>query len=128
MNPANPPNAAATAYASAAFSADDAIYTLFRHKWLVLAFVCLGVVGAVAVRFVRPPLYVSKAKLMVHYVVDSRAATTANSEGQNVQSVDVGGQNIINSEIEILTSLDVAKSGGGQGGAGEDFGQEGRRQ
>ena len=27
-----------------------------------------------------------------------------------MQSVDVGGQNIINSEIEILTSLDVAKS------------------
>jgi uncharacterized protein involved in exopolysaccharide biosynthesis/Mrp family chromosome partitioning ATPase len=110
MNPANPPHAAATAHASSGLSADDAIYTVFRHKWLIVGFVCLGVVGAVAVRFVRPPLYVSKAKLMVHYVVDSRAATTAGSEGQNVQSVDVGGQNIINSEIEILTSLDVAKS------------------
>ncbi len=110
MNPANPPHAAAGAHASSGLSADDAIYTVFRHKWLILGFVCLGVVGAGAVRFVRPPLYVSKAKLMVHYVVDSRAATTAGSEGQNVQSVDVGGQNIINSEIEILTSLDVAKS------------------
>jgi uncharacterized protein involved in exopolysaccharide biosynthesis/Mrp family chromosome partitioning ATPase len=109
MNPANPPHAAATAHASSGFSADDAIYTVFRHKWLILGFVCLGVVGAVAVRFVRPPLYVSKAKLMVHYVVDSRVGTTAGSEGQTVQSVDVGGQNIINSEIEILTSLDVAK-------------------
>ena len=128
MNPANPPHAATGAHASSGFSADDAIFTVFRHKWLILGFVCLGVVGAVAVRFVRPPLYVSKAKLMVHYVVDSRAATTASSEGQNVQSVDVGAQNIINSEIEILTSLDVAKSGGGQGGAGEDSGEEGRRQ
>ncbi len=109
MNPSNPPHAANGAHASSGFSADDAIYTLFRHKWLVLAFVCLGVVGAVVVRFVRPPLYVSKAKLMVHYVVDSRAATTANAEGQQVQSVDVGAQSIINSEIEILTSLDVAK-------------------
>ena len=110
MNPANPPHAAATAHASPGLSADDAVYTLFRHKWLILAFVCLGVVGAVAVRFVRPPLYVSEAKLMVHYVVDSRAASTANSEGQNVHSVDVSAQNIINSEIEILTSVDVAKS------------------
>ena len=110
MNPANPPQAAAAAHASSGFSADDAIYSLFRHKWLILAFVCLGVAGAVAVRFLRPPPYVSKAELMVHYVMDSRAATTANSGGQNVQSVDVGGQNIINTEIEILKSLDVAKS------------------
>jgi len=110
MNPANPPQAAAAAHASSGFSADDAIYSLFRHKWLILAFVCLGVAGAVAVRFLRPPPYVSKAELMVHYVMDSRAATTADSGGQNVQSVDVGGQNIINSEIEILKSLDVAKS------------------
>jgi uncharacterized protein involved in exopolysaccharide biosynthesis/Mrp family chromosome partitioning ATPase len=110
MNPANPPHAANGAHASSGFNADDAIYSLFRHKWLILAFVCLGVVGAVAVRFLRPPPYVSKAELMVHYVMDSRAATTANSGGQDVQSVDLGGQNIINSEIEILKSLDVAKS------------------
>src|SRR5208337_4685026 len=107
MNPANPPSAATGAHVSSGFSADDAIYTLFRHKWLILAFVCLGLAGAVAVRFMRPPLYVSQAKLMVHYVVDSRAATTANSEGQNVHSLDVSALNIINSEIEILTSLDV---------------------
>jgi uncharacterized protein involved in exopolysaccharide biosynthesis/Mrp family chromosome partitioning ATPase len=112
MNPANPPPPAAAtgAHASSGLSADDAIYTLFRHKWLILAFICLGIVAAASVRLVRPPYYVSEAKLMVHYVVDSRAATTAGSEGQNVQSVDVGGQSIINSEIEILNSLDVAKS------------------
>lgn len=109
MNPTSPQNAAAGHRASTSLSVDDALFTLFRHKWLVLAFVFLGLLGAVIVRFVRPPLYVSKAKFMVHYVVDSRAATTANSEGQNVQPVDVGAHNIINSEIEILTSLDVAK-------------------
>ena len=61
MNPANSPNAANGHHAPpAGFGVDDAIFTLFRHKWLILAFVCLGLVGAVAVRFVRPPLYVSK--------------------------------------------------------------------
>jgi uncharacterized protein involved in exopolysaccharide biosynthesis/Mrp family chromosome partitioning ATPase len=110
MNPANPPHTANGAHASSGLSVDDVIYTLFRHKWLVLVFVCLGVGGAVAIWFLRPPPYVSKAELMVHYVMDSRAATTANSGGQDVQSVDVGGQNIINTEIEILKSLDVAKS------------------
>ena len=63
-------------------SLDDILFTLFRHKWLILCFVLLAIVGAVAVRVVRPPVYVSKAKLMVHYVVDSHGATTANSEGQ----------------------------------------------
>jgi polysaccharide biosynthesis transport protein len=110
MNPASPPHAAIGAHTSSGFSVDDAIYTLFRHKWLVLAFVCLGVTGAAAVRFVRPPPYASHAKLMVHYIVDSRVAATANSAGQSIQSVEISSQNIINSEIEILTSLDVAKS------------------
>ena len=103
MNPAISSPGANGQHAPAGFNADDAIYTLFRHKWLIVAFMCLGVAGAVAVRFVRPPLYASEAKLMVHYVVDSRAATTASSEGQSVHTLDVSALNIINSEIEILT-------------------------
>ena len=29
---------------------DDVLYTVFRHKWLILGFLCLGVLGAAAVR------------------------------------------------------------------------------
>ena len=36
---------------------DDVFFTLFRHKLLILAFVCLGVIAAVVVRIVKPPLY-----------------------------------------------------------------------
>ena len=79
MNPANPSQAANGHHSPAGFTADDAIFTLFRHKWLILAFVCLGVAGAVAVRFVKPPLYVSKAKLMVNYVLNTRELTTNQS-------------------------------------------------
>jgi polysaccharide biosynthesis transport protein len=108
MNPANPSQAANGHHAQAGFNLDDAVFTLFRHKWLILGFVCLGVAGAIGARLVRPPLYVSKAKLMVHYVLDSREATSSNPEGQRVQTLDAGAQNIINDEIEILTSRDVA--------------------
>jgi uncharacterized protein involved in exopolysaccharide biosynthesis len=80
MNSANPRHAANGQNAPAGFSADDAVYTLFRHKWLILAFVGLGLAGAVAVRFVRPPLYVSKAKRMVHYVLNNREMTSANPD------------------------------------------------
>ena len=86
---------------------DDALYTLFRHKRLLIAFVCLAVAGVVAVRLVRPPLFVSKAKLMVHYVMDTRGMNAASPDGQNVRQVDVGPDAQMRTQIEILTSLDV---------------------
>jgi len=88
---------------------DDAVFTVFRHKWLILAFVCLGLVGAVAVCFLRPPPYVSKAKLMVHYVLNTRDITSATPDSAHPQPVDYGAQSILNAEVEILTSLDVAE-------------------
>ena len=109
MNVANPSHAANGQHAPAGFTADDAIFTLFRHKWLILAFVWLGVTGAVAVRFVRPPLYVSKAKLMVHYVLDTREITPSSPDSPHAQSLDANAQSIINAEVEIITSLDVAQ-------------------
>jgi polysaccharide biosynthesis transport protein len=88
---------------------DDVLFTLFRHKWIILGFTLLGIVGAVVVRIVKPPLYVSKAKLMVHYVVESRATVDPRDpDSANVHQVNPGAENIINSEIEILTSLDIA--------------------
>ncbi|HOX56482.1 MAG TPA: cellulose synthase operon protein YhjQ/BcsQ [Candidatus Paceibacterota bacterium] len=110
MNPANPSNGAnGQSAAPGGFNVDDAVFTVFRHKWLILAFVCLGVAGAVAVRFVRPPPYVSKAKLMVHYVLNTRDMTTMTPDSPHAQSIEYGAQSIINAETEIITSLDVAQ-------------------
>jgi polysaccharide biosynthesis transport protein len=108
MNPSSSGHAANGHEAPAGFGVDDAIYTVFRHKWLILAFVCLGLVGAAAVRIVRPPLYVSKAKLMVHYVLNNREMAPANPDSPRAQSVDAGAQSIMNAEIDIITSQDVA--------------------
>jgi polysaccharide biosynthesis transport protein len=87
---------------------EDAYFTLFRHKWLILAFLCLGIVGAALVPILRPPPYVSWAKLMVLYVVD-RGANMAGPDAV-VRSTEAGGQSVINSEIEILKSADVASN------------------
>jgi uncharacterized protein involved in exopolysaccharide biosynthesis/Mrp family chromosome partitioning ATPase len=87
---------------------DDVLFTLFRHKWIVVGFGLLGIVGALMARIVKPPLYVSTAKLMVHYVVESRGEVDPKDpEAQSVHRVG-GAESIINSEIEILTSLDIA--------------------
>jgi len=85
---------------------DDVFFTLFRHKWLILTFVGLGLVAAGVVRFVKPPLYQSKAKLSVPYVVDTKAVNTADPETQII-STGSGGLAVIEQEIEILKSLDV---------------------
>ena len=125
LNPGTSPHAANGHPAPAGFTADDAIFTLFRHKWLILAFVCLGVAGAMAVRVVKPPLYVSKAKLMVQYVLNTRDMPTANPEASHAQSLDVGAQSIINAEIEILTSLDVATNAADTIGPDKIFAKKG---
>ena len=108
MNPGNPSHGSQPeAPHSPGMSLDDVTFTLFRHKWLILGFVCLGIAGMVGMRLVRPPMYFSKAKLMVHYVVEQRAVNAGNPEEQKVTSLDAGAQSAINAEIEILTSLDV---------------------
>jgi polysaccharide biosynthesis transport protein len=109
MNAAHSPHSNNGHHASAGLTADDAVFTLFRHKWLVLTFVCLGLAGALVVRIVKPPLYVSKSKLKVHYVLNTKMPT-ATPDSQHAQSLDAGAQSVIAGEIEILTSLDVAKA------------------
>ena len=86
---------------------EDVYFTLFRHKWLLLAFVCLGVVAAAVVPIVRPPSYVSWAKLMVLYVAQAKNVDPAGADAI-IKSTDTGAQGVISSEVEILKSADVA--------------------
>ena len=44
---------------------DDVLYTLFRHKWLIVGCTCLGLCAAAGVRVLRPAPYTSTAKVMV---------------------------------------------------------------
>src|SRR6185369_4168029 len=101
MSSVNPSHTSGASGRSSGFGLDDVLYTLFRHKWLILGFFCLGLAGVVAVCLLRPPLYVSKAKIMVHYVKDIRPVNAADPETQGVHNIDPGVQGIIASEIEI---------------------------
>jgi uncharacterized protein involved in exopolysaccharide biosynthesis/Mrp family chromosome partitioning ATPase len=86
---------------------DDICYTLFRHKWLILGFICLGLVAAAGMRITHPPKYASRAELMVKFVVDRQAAGPMTPEGHIISAES--GQNIMSTEIEMIKSLDVAK-------------------
>jgi succinoglycan biosynthesis transport protein ExoP len=84
---------------------NDILFILFRHKWKILFCTALGLLGAAAVYFLLPPIYESKSKLIVRYVVDR--STVDNLESA-VKTPGTENENLINSEVEILTSQDVA--------------------
>jgi polysaccharide biosynthesis transport protein len=108
MNSPHPPNA--NSHPPSGLKLDDIVFILFRHKVLVLFSLALALVSALAVRFVRPPLYVSKAKVMLHYILDApRGPITGTAQEQAARTLDATSAAIFASEIEILTSLDVAQ-------------------
>jgi succinoglycan biosynthesis transport protein ExoP len=85
----------------------DIYFVLFRHKWKIILFALAGVAGAVAFYVSSPPLYQSEAKLFIRYITDARPVI-ASAENNITTSSDPGGS-VINSEIQILTSFDLAQ-------------------
>lgn len=90
------------------FRLEDILYVLFRHKWKILFFCLLGFAAAGAIIYKKRPLYTSEAKLLIRYVLDKKGVTLDPDDAQ-IRSTDVRGDSIIPAEMEILTSLDLAK-------------------
>jgi uncharacterized protein involved in exopolysaccharide biosynthesis/Mrp family chromosome partitioning ATPase len=86
---------------------DDVYYVLFKHKWKIITCSTVGLLGAVALVAFRPPIYESEAKLFIRYVLDSKSPSPTPDGSRMISSYD--GQTVINSEIEILNSLDLAE-------------------
>src|SRR5260221_3795330 len=95
-----PPNAPITL--------NDVYYVLFRHKWMILGFFAAAILAAGTLFLLLPKRYVSEAKLLVRYVQDTRNIAPGEKDPQ-VRTPDSRGETIINSEVEILTSLDLAE-------------------
>jgi uncharacterized protein involved in exopolysaccharide biosynthesis/Mrp family chromosome partitioning ATPase len=87
-------------------SLGDIYFTLFRHKWKILLFSISGFLAVLALLIFKPPLYESKTKLDILYVVESKSL---NPPGENANTVSPTerGYGIIQTELEILQSLDV---------------------
>ena len=87
----------------------DIYHTLFRHKWLIIVLSVLGILVSGVIYFVMPVTFVSEAKILIRYVQESKALNPNNVNDGRMLSPDSRGDNIINSEIEILTSQDLAE-------------------
>jgi tyrosine-protein kinase Etk/Wzc len=89
----------------------DILYVLFKHKWKIIFFTTLALAGAAAFYLKAPVPYVSEAKVLVRYVVDrsaiDRVDNTASTNSRNNDEITV-----INSQLAILSSLDLARQAG----------------
>ncbi|HEY8240706.1 MAG TPA: hypothetical protein VIH35_04625, partial [Kiritimatiellia bacterium] len=84
-------------------------YTLFR-RWRLIA-ICfgLGLLAALGVYLTTPTVFRSESKLLVRYVTDTTVLDPA-ATGGRVLTPERYADNIINSEVEILASRDLAES------------------
>jgi polysaccharide biosynthesis transport protein len=90
-------------------SVGDVYFILFRQKWTILAFSLAGILGAIVLLFVvKPPQYQSEAVFSIRYVVEGKSLNPPGDES-NTRPLDEQRVSIINTEIQILSSLDLAK-------------------
>ena len=87
----------------------DIYYVLFRHKWRIFLCTVAGFLAAAALYKFHPPPFASEAKLFIRYVVTEAKSTGPSGDGSAVKSPDQRGETIMDSELEILNSLDLAK-------------------
>jgi uncharacterized protein involved in exopolysaccharide biosynthesis/Mrp family chromosome partitioning ATPase len=83
----------------------DIYFILFRRKWIIILFTLLGIAAAAILYSRHKPVYRSDSKLLVRYVVEDKPLMPG--DNTQVRSPDSGGTTIINSEIQIMTSLDL---------------------
>ena len=91
---------------SSGLNVHDLLFMLCRHKLKIALFAAGGILAAISIIFFVPAPYESTAKLLVRYVVDRSAIDGLDSAAKEPS---VHNDNLLNSEVEILTSWDLAR-------------------
>jgi uncharacterized protein involved in exopolysaccharide biosynthesis/Mrp family chromosome partitioning ATPase len=95
---------------AASITLGDVYFVIFRHKWKIIILSAAGIVAAVVFYLLNPPLYQSESELFIRYITDSRSPTPdGNNNDTTTTSPGLQGGSVINSEIRILTSFDLAQ-------------------
>ena len=90
-------------------SLEDIYHILFRHKWKIAMISGAGIVCSLLLPRIQPAPYMSEAKLYIRYVLESRSPTPVEANDPRIKSPDTRGDSIMNTELEILTSGDLAQ-------------------
>ena len=94
-----------TATPNSGMSVADIYFVLFRRKWLILGLSLAGILAGAAVCLVKPQQYKSEAELSLS-VLEAKPISVP---GEEAGPASEPTMNIINTEIEILQSLDLAQ-------------------
>ena len=106
------------------FNPADIYFVVFRHKWKIIILTLAGFAAAAYYYFTRQPLYQSEAKLFIRYVSDSHALNPSEKNERVTSLIDMD-QSVMNSEMEILTSLDLAAQVATNVGSGKILAKQG---
>ncbi|HEX3800841.1 MAG TPA: AAA family ATPase [Verrucomicrobiae bacterium] len=87
---------------------NDIYYVLFRHKWKILIFSILGLATAAGIYFYRGTTYQSEADVWIKYVESTKPVSPTPSAVDTIVPYH-DGDDIINTEITIINSFDLAK-------------------
>jgi uncharacterized protein involved in exopolysaccharide biosynthesis/Mrp family chromosome partitioning ATPase len=101
---------------TAGMSLSDLYYVVFRHQWKIVSLSLAGILAAGLFYLLKAPPYQSQAELLIQYVSQARSLSLAGRDSRIIVP-DAGGAGVISAEIQILTSLDVAKTAAGNLGA-----------
>lgn len=91
--------------AKASFGLQDILYVLFKHKWKILISSALGLGAAACLYVTRTPFYESEAELVINSVVQRGALDGHETE---MSAGGRGGEQVVNTEMLILRSGDLA--------------------
>lgn len=91
----------------AGITPSDVIYTLFRHKLKIVLCALLGVFAAAAVYKFFPKSYSSQARLFIRYVEQGKTPMGSDDDSR-ITTLETRGESIINSELQIISSMDLA--------------------
>jgi succinoglycan biosynthesis transport protein ExoP len=86
----------------------DIYFVLFRHKWKIILCATAGILAAAVFYLVKLPPFQSEAELLIRYVLDSRSPNPTANNTRETLPTELG-DSIINDEIRILTSFDLAE-------------------
>jgi uncharacterized protein involved in exopolysaccharide biosynthesis/Mrp family chromosome partitioning ATPase len=107
---------------AAGMSLGDIYYVVFRHKWKIILCSLAGFLAAGALYFLKPPPFQSRAELLIQYVPAPTQMALIGDQ-RKVITPDSMGEDIISSEIQILTSLDLAEQAATNIGAAKILGR-----
>jgi polysaccharide biosynthesis transport protein len=92
------------------FGVQDIIYVLCKHKWKILFLTALGLGVAAYLHRKQEPLYKSESKLLIRYVMAKGTVDPFESISSPGGGMRGKSDPVINTEMEILYSVDLARN------------------